>query len=48
MSMEEILRQKKEQQLMMAEDIRFIEKFQQKRNERELFYARVIYSLIKV
>ena len=38
MSMEEILRQKKEQQLMMAEDIRFIEKFQQKRNERRERY----------
>ena len=35
MSIEELLRQKKEQQLMMAEDIRFIENFQQKRNERK-------------
>ena len=35
MSMKELLRQKKEQQLMMAEDIRFIDNFQQKRNERK-------------
>ncbi len=33
--MEELLRQKKEQQLMVAEDIRFIDNFQQKRNERK-------------
>ena len=36
--MEELLRQKKEQQLMMAEDIIFIENFQQERNERRERY----------